>query len=507
MRVLLVQLGCDRPELNEPLAIACLDSALQGSGLEGIESVQIWDKLEPYRIKDLLLQKWDLICFSLEIGSMARFRAWYRECQARCPRTPVLVGNVIPIHAYEALLKEFPSLYCCIGEGEPAVTGFARLIKSGGAELTHSHLVEVPNIAYVAPGSDLPAVTPRISADLESCAPLRRPFLDRLKDVGGIARVEASRGCHWGRCEFCSVATRFGEGSWRDFSNAWILEELRNLSDHGISHPYFSDEDFFGQRYEHSIALAKEIISAKQNGKIRTDMSFFISALSADLKSPAGLDAIQWWMRAGLREVFLGVEAGDNAQLRVFGKKARSLTNRSAVDNVVSLGLQVDIGFIMFEPGSSLESLKCNIEFLKSLDLSGCDSRVVKRLRVQPMTAIVERYRHLIVGELDIDQQEYPYRFKDSRVQQVWDRYSAYEGEQHKEIDRLLAGVRGEVSSEMERLEGKRRLASIRDLDLEILDIIVSQAGDESSLALDSELSGLVQRRKSIVSRAVECVP
>ncbi len=501
MRILLVQLSCTRPEYNEPIAITCLEAALRSKLGSDAEIVQCWDKVDPNALTTLVGEHWDLIGFSMEIGSLERFQYWYEACRELNPPPLIVVGNVIPTHSYVALMERFPGIACCIGEGEETIVAMAEARRAysslGASELPPT----IPNLAYANADGEV-VLTDRRAVELTDYPSLTRPFLHLLRPLGGIARLEASRGCHWGKCEFCSVSTRFGEGVWRDFPEAWLIDELETLSNAGIVSPYFSDEDFFGQRYEHSISVAKAVIAAKEESIIDRDMNFFISVLAADLKNPQGLEAIRWWHRAGLREVFLGVEAGDNEQLRRYGKKARALTNETAVTNAIDEGLQVDIGFIMFEPSVTLETLERNIEFLGSLPLDECDSRVVKNLRIQPMTAMFERYSNVISGPLDIDQQEYPYDFLDDRVGEVWNAYDEFEREIHAEIDEVLASVRGEVASEAIRRDGKRLLAKCRDIDLKILCELV--VGAMSSSGHSSHVGKLLDERRAVVSLAKE---
>src|SRR5689334_22038978 len=103
IRILLVQIGCKRDEFNEPLAIACLEAGIRRDEPHGeIYVTQVWDKLENPDIGSLLTQDWDIVGFSLEIGSLDRFIEWYEALTAVSPTTIAIAGNVIPTHSYAA---------------------------------------------------------------------------------------------------------------------------------------------------------------------------------------------------------------------------------------------------------------------------------------------------------------------------------------------------------------------------------------------------------------------
>jgi radical SAM superfamily enzyme YgiQ (UPF0313 family) len=199
-------------------------------------------------------------------------------------------------------------------------------------------------------------------------------------------------------------------------------------------------------------------------------MSFFVSVLSSDVVCPQGREALLAWKRAGLREVFIGVEAGSEAEIRRFSKKANSNTNTNALHTLQRLGFQVDIGFIMFDPRMTLEDLKANVDWLKAQNLQEVDSRLTKRLRVQPQTDMQNSYSSTIVGTLQVDELSFPYVFQDERVARVEALFRRWESETKDLVYAFLASARGEVGDESLRLKRKRMLASLRQIDLAYLD-------------------------------------
>lgn len=317
MRIVLAEIGCTRQEFNEPLGVESIAGAIQH--YLAIRPELAWlkagDELDLTNVSHS-----DVVGISLQIDSLARFDEVYQRLLAM-PTTPHLVlGNLLPTYAPDEVLTRYPSAVCILSEGETAFTQLC----DGWRESPTPSLQAIPNLAYLNETGHL-VVTERRLENLG--ARRHHPLRDLIPTVlahGGIARIEASRGCHWGRCDFCSVAERHGMGVWRPFDIDWVVDELAALSSLGIRSPYFADEDFFGKDYKRATELAHEIIAAKRYGKIDSGMNFFISMLASDIHSGDCVEALQWLRAAGLREVFVGVEAGDNLQLRRYGKKARS---------------------------------------------------------------------------------------------------------------------------------------------------------------------------------------
>lgn len=134
--------------------------------------------------------------------------------------------------------------------------------------------------------------------------------------------------------------------------------------------------------------------------------------------------------------------------------------------------------------------LRANIDFLESLWLAECDSRVVKALRVQPLTGCMSSYADSIVGPLDLGSLTFPYSFDDGQVEEVWNAYRAWAETHRERIDRLLAAARGEVRSESQRLAIKTALAKVRDCDLDAVSALVDQAEAAAGLAVSPSVLG-----------------
>ncbi len=476
MKVLLLELGCDRREYNEPLGLANIASAIKASHGNGVHVEQAWRKLSG-TLPDLTpYTSADLLAVSMQIGSLGHFETLYKSLSVVPSPPRLVVGNLLPTYAPDEVLKRFPTAICVVSEGEDAVPALCSVLRDT-PRCESAQLAHIPNLAFLD-GATL-VQTERRRVDTRRVPHPARVFLHDIRRLGGIARIEGSRGCHWGRCQFCSVAERHGLGVWRPFQIEWIIEELRILSAEGIRSPYFADEDFFGRQYDRAIELGRAIQDAKRDGIIHTSMNFFISMLASDFHSPNCIAALQSLRSAGLREVFVGVEAGVDAQLRRYGKKARAHTNSDAVEWTKRLGLQLDIGFIMFEPRMTYRQLEANVFFLQGLDLGECDSRVVKALRIQPLTGFASIYQDVVIDKLDLGTLTYPYRFEDERVAAVWRSYTQWARPHRERVDRLLAAARGEVPDEAHRLHLKRHLARIRRVDLSGLETVMASVSNE----------------------------
>ncbi len=71
--------------------------------------------------------------------------------------------------------------------------------------------------------------------------------------------------------------------------------------------------------------------------------------------------------RLGLDAVFVGIESGNSTDLQVFHKRVTTEENFETASILKSLGVFLQIGFIMFSGESSLDSVLSNARFLQSI--------------------------------------------------------------------------------------------------------------------------------------------
>ncbi len=72
---------------------------------------------------------------------------------------------------------------------------------------------------------------------------------------------------------------------------------------------------------------------------------------------------------AGLHQILIGLESGRDQALRRMNKMTSVTDNERAVRLLRRYGLEPNVGFIMFEPDSTLEDVRVNFQFLKRNDL------------------------------------------------------------------------------------------------------------------------------------------
>ncbi len=311
--------------------------------------------------------------------------------------------GLFPTLARRRLLQYAPQLdFILAGEFEAAL---ADLLHGIGE---HGCVTALPGVAL----RDKPLVERTLIGDLAQL-----PVPD---DVGVNRRytslnIAASRGCY-GECSFCFIHRFYGCSRRRVRAVASLEQELESrLSRRTIESLYFIDPTFIGQ------------------GSSERERVMAISRLARGLGLPFGfetrVDSIDAALLAtlagnGARSVFLGIESGCEAVLRRIGKRITKKQVIRGVRTVQESGIQLTIGFIMFEPDTTLAELEENYRFLDELGLLS-DHDMTANLLYHNQIVLYgsaawerfERDRRLMVDErLPFEAR---YRFRDERVGMV----------------------------------------------------------------------------------------
>ena len=261
----------------------------------------------------------------------------------------ITLGGYLPTLAPAKTLDVFTGADSLVmNEGEQTFAELIKVLKKGQP-------LEIPGLLTrdaLRKGSFMPR--PLIQ-DLDSL-----PFPDRPGQVGPseVTWLYSSRGCS-SHCTFCSINVFYRNRGWRPRSAENVVAEIEYLvRERGVREIQFCDDNFLcGQK---GIERAREIASLII--KKGLDISF---TMECRLES-VDLDLFKLLKKAGLDTVLVGVENLDDESLELFNKpRSEDLLERT-LNILDSLGIKVHLGFIMFNPASSMASIRKNIRFLKS---------------------------------------------------------------------------------------------------------------------------------------------
>jgi hypothetical protein len=209
------------------------------------------------------------------------------------------------------------------------------------------------------------------------------------------------------------------------------LELETRLVRRTIDSLYFIDPSFIGQgqkERERAVAISRLVQGLGLPFGFETRVDSVDTELLATLA------------RNGARSVFLGIESGCDAVLRRIGKRTTRQQVIRAVQTIRDSGILLTIGFIMFEPDTTLAELAENYTFLEDMGLLSDHDLTANLLYHNQIvlygSAAWERFEQQ--GRLLVDPRlpfEARYRFRDNRVGRVCSSMGRLSAEYFKGMD------------------------------------------------------------------------
>jgi len=237
---------------------------------------------------------------------------------------------------------------------------------------------------------------------------------EQLQSVRGIpmAPMLASRGCLFD-CSFCSIRQFYGQAPGplrRTRSPEDVAREMRYLFDaRGVRLFLFQDDDF-AAKTENQRDWVGRFLLALDRERLTGRIGWKISCRVDDIEP----EIMTRCRDRGLLTVYLGVESGSASGLKTLNKHATVEQNLRSMRILKETGVDADMGFMLLDPGSTLESVRENVAFLREVaDLGGPPICFVKTL---PLAGTAMEKQLAEEGRLTGDPLRPDYRFLDPRL-------------------------------------------------------------------------------------------
>lgn len=241
-----------------------------------------------------------------------------------------------------------------------------------------------------------------------------------LRNFRKIHCIQTKNNVCTGNCTFCTE--RHGKVAYRPISQ--IIDQIRYVVDnYGVKKIFFTDDNIFDPNNEagkqHVTDLCIELLRLKSQG-YKLVYQCYIKAIS--LHDTVDDNKILELMKeVGFVEVFVGIESGNNEDLILYNKKTTVTDNYTIVSMLKKHGLFPILGFIGFNPYSTLEKIAKNFNYLCDNQCTYLPNYIYCFVNINKYTEI---YRMAQKDNLLLDDNEYiniPFKYIDSKVQTIAD--------------------------------------------------------------------------------------
>lgn len=293
----------------------------------------------------------------------------------------VFLGGHLATDTAEYLLNDFKSIdFIVLGHGENPLLSIIRAIECG------EDISEIPSVATRKRPTGI------VPAHINICD-VPWPSRDYIKEGKAnywFTRLNASRGC-CGNCTFCSNNSFLNTSALKQWQGRDIDDVFNEIiaiyEEYGIRCFVFNDASF-----EDPGKLGKQRIEKLCNLLIEYPVKFGLWCfLRAESFNKDDIPLIKLMRKAGFTQVFIGVEAANEFDLKLYNKRSTVNDNERAIKLFRENDIEVIIGFIIFNSFSSMHSLRANYEFLRDFNAYHI-THYINELEVRYNTPI---YHHL----------------------------------------------------------------------------------------------------------------
>ncbi|MFH1096091.1 MAG: radical SAM protein [Candidatus Desantisbacteria bacterium] len=362
------------------------------------------------------------------------------KIKAKYPNIPLVLGGAYPSTMPEHALSQYID-FVIIGEGEIPMLELAsgispekiqglyyrgkeqvfqtlELQNLSTSELYHQNAGQITQARCIENLDDIPYPSRHL---LPVQNYLYTDALGRRSSNRSL-EILTSRGCPF-RCTFCATHPVFGY-KWRARSVSNIIAEIKQLiSDYGIQHINFIDDN---------ISLDSGRMNSLLDGLIKENLGITWSAVSGLRISTLNKEILEKIQAAGGVRINLAIESGDSQILDAMNKGLNVEKTREIVGICGKLNLNPR-GYLMIGyPGETRESFLKSIEFCQGLKLAGMKTFILSIAQPYPKTQLWEMCRdhgYLVRDDIenvlffseypqpniitpDFDQKEIFFRFK-----------------------------------------------------------------------------------------------
>lgn len=336
-----------------PLGLGYIAAVLREKGIS-VKIVDCTFKNENEGVKEARKHNPSLIgiysMFTMENTSFNLAKALRGTCDL------LVTGGPLPSIYPETFLKEFD--LAVLGEGEQTLLEIIQFLR-GKTELS-----QIPGIAYEDKRGNVVHNPPRkLISNLDAIPHPARELFDNeaykkyYKRTYGytLTSMISTRGCPY-NCDFCSKPV-FGD-CYRERSAVNVVDEIEDVLSHGYERVFFQDDCFTLNKQR-----VNEICEQIRDRGLNVGWYCLSRVDSPDT------EMLSKMMEAGCKQIFFGIESGNNSILEVMKKQFTSEQARKAVELTASTGIKTGAFFILGYPGETDETILNTIQFATSLPL------------------------------------------------------------------------------------------------------------------------------------------
>ena len=400
--------------INEYMGVEYIKSYLEREGIS--VNIHIVQNKDIGTVQQIFTDSPQLVGLCMYSDNVQQVIATARQIRSYFPESWITVGGPQVNRFEERILHDHPYFDIVFSyEAEESYLDFIRRVNSG------RDIYGCLGITYRDSNKNIIQNPYRpLIQDLDSLPPPSRCIHERYRQQ--YLYITGSRGC-LGGCSFCgetSTKKDIGKPYIRQRSPMSVVNEIQELSDkYKINAFRFTDATFEDPNNADGIQRAEAIYHEIIRRNLSVSLHLFTRAEIVNvLPASYYLKAKQ----AGVECFYIGIESGNSEDIQIYHKRTTVEKNRLAIQKIRNAGIYAGIGFINFNPYSTFDSIKQNIDFLYENGYGHVFYLAQTRLELLPQSYLIKKMHHdrLIDRDFNYQSHFYDYQFQNQRIGRLY---------------------------------------------------------------------------------------
>jgi radical SAM superfamily enzyme YgiQ (UPF0313 family) len=241
----------------------------------------------------------------------------------------------------------------------------------------------------------------------------------RIKNARKEYCIQTKNNICTGKCTFCTE--RKGIIVYKELSH--IVNEISYVATNfGVRKFFITDDNIFDPNNEFAKQRVRELCLEIQKLQLNLVFKCYIKSISLS-DTEEDNDLLKLMSDTGFMTMFVGIESGNEQDLKLYNKLVSVSNNITIIELLKRYGIVPQIGFINFNPYTTLETLRQNYEFLSKIEMNNLFMYVCSYLRIFKYTDIYYKAAKdgLLIENCDYLDDKSEYNFIDNEAKKIFD--------------------------------------------------------------------------------------
>jgi len=228
---------------------------------------------------------------------------------------------------------------------------------------------KVSGISYKENGTLVHNELRPLEPDLDAFPFPHRRDLEEYALEKKYATLLAGRGCIY-NCTFCDIREFYSPPPGpvkRIRKPEKVVEEMAYLQREHDCRVFLFQDDDFPLKTSRTTVWVEEFCQALKEQKLMGKILWKINCRPDEVEQ----DLFELMKTHGLFKVYLGIEDGTEAGLKLMNKRLEVDDHMEGIRILKDLGISIDYGFMLFQPSSTFETVNENLDFLEQICQDG----------------------------------------------------------------------------------------------------------------------------------------